>query len=149
MKKISLFITVFFMAVSIIFFVVGIGYPAGTGGSTTGPGFFPMILAGIVFFLCILLLINNRKEKDDSGVFFTKANAPVFLSLLITIFYVVGIAILGFPLATVLYLAGLMKFFKVKNWIFVGVVSLCTSGILYGIFTMFLSVQLPRGMIFY
>ena len=148
MKKISIIITLFFIAVSIGVFCVAWTYPEEFSGAV-GPGFFPMIIAGIVFFLSVLLLINIRKQKaDEAGAFFTKTNAVVLLSLVITAFYVAVIGVLGFVPATVLYLIGLMKFFKVKSRILPLLVSVCTTGILYGVFTMFLSVQLPRGIFF-
>jgi putative tricarboxylic transport membrane protein len=147
MKKISLFITLFFMALSILFFFIARRYPPGAGG-TTGPGFFPMILSGIVFLLAVLLLLKIRKESGEPVHLFSKKNATVFLSLLITVLYVVLMSVVGFPIATLLYLFGLMMFFQVKSWkILIGVPFL-TTAILYGVFTRFLSVQFPRGILF-
>ena len=148
MKKISIVISLFFIAVSIGVFCVAWTYPEEFSGAV-GPGFFPMIIAGIVFFLSVLLLVNIRKQKaDESGAFFTKANAMVLLSLVITALYVAAIGVLGFLLSTVLYLIGLMKFFRVKSRILPLLVSGLTTGILYCVFTLFLSVQLPRGIFF-
>ena len=147
MKKISLAITFMFMAASAGVFFIAMTYPEGTSGAM-GPGFFPMIIAGIVFFLCVLLLNSLRKQKDTNEPIFTKTTATVFMSLIITSVYIAVIAVLGFPLATFLYLFGLMKFFAVKGWISPLIISASTTVIIYVVFTMFLSVLLPRGMLF-
>ena len=147
MKKTSIGITIFFIALSIGVFCVAWTYPGESNGAM-GPGFFPMIMAGIVFFLCVLLLYNTRKQKDEPSVLFSKANATVFLSLLIIVLYVGTIGLLGFPVATILFLIGLMKFFKIKSWKLPVLISVCTTGVVYCVFTMFLFVQLPRGIIF-
>ena len=147
MKKLSITITLFFIGIAVAVFFIASTYPGSSGGAM-GPGFFPMIIAGIVFFLCVLLLFSLRKQKDEGPAFFTKTTAVVFLSLVITAVYIAAIAFLGFPLATFLYLFGLMKFFSVKGWIFPLVLSASTTGIIYAVFTMFLSVRLPRGIFF-
>ena len=135
------------MAMAVVVFSMARTFPGASGGAM-GPGFFPMIIAGIVFFLCVLLLISGRKEKDEGGVFFTMTNATVFLSVIITVVYVFSLRILGFPLATFLYVFGMMKFLQVKGRIFPFVLSALATGLIYVVFTMFLSVLLPRGIIF-
>ncbi|MDR1316578.1 MAG: tripartite tricarboxylate transporter TctB family protein [Spirochaetales bacterium] len=147
MKKISLFVTLFFMAWSIVFFFIARRYPPGVAG-TTGPGFFPMILSGIIFLLAVLLLLNIRKESGETVHLFSKKNTTVFLSLLITVLYVVLISVVGFPIATLLYLFGLMMFFRIKSWKILIGVPVLTTAILYGVFTRFLFVQFPRGILF-
>jgi uncharacterized membrane protein len=147
MKKISLFITFFFMAVSTAFFFIALRYPPGVSG-TTGPGFFPMILSGIVFLLAVLLFLNIRKESGEPVHLFSKKNATVFLGLFITVLYVVLMSIVGFPIATLVYLFGLMMFFQVKSWKILIAVPVLTTAILYGVFTRLLSVQFPRGILF-
>jgi putative tricarboxylic transport membrane protein len=147
MKKITVVTAFLFIALSIGVFCVAWTYPGESNGAP-GPGFFPMILSGIVFLLSVLLLINIRKENAAPIGLFARKNALVLLALLITVVYIVMIMILGFPFSTVLYLFGLMKFFKVNGRIFPALISVCTAGILYGVFTTFLSVQLPRGIFF-
>ena len=147
MKKVSLGITIFFIVVSIAAFSIAWTYPGASNGAM-GPGFFPMIMAGIIFFICILLLINILKQKDSGGAFFTKTNVTIFLSVVIIAVYIVSIGILGFLLSTFLYLFGFMKFLKSKKWILPLLVAGCTTGVLYGVFTKFLLVQLPRGILF-
>lgn len=135
------------MAVAIGIFCTAWTYPGKSSGAP-GPGFFPMILSGIVFLLAVLLLVSMRNESDEKVQFFAKKNIPVFLTLLITIAYVILMAITGFPIATLLYLFGLMAFLKVKSWkILVGLPVLITW-ILYSVFTQFLSVQFPQGILF-
>ncbi|MCC8189222.1 MAG: tripartite tricarboxylate transporter TctB family protein [Planctomycetes bacterium] len=147
MKKIATIISVAFMALAIGIFCIARTYPGQSNGAP-GPGFFPMILSVIVFLLAAILLVSLRKERGDPVQVFTKKNATVFLTLVITVAYVVLIRLVGFPPATVLFLLGLMVFFQVKSWkVLVGVPVLATW-ILYSVFTQFLSVQFPKGMLF-
>jgi hypothetical protein len=132
---------------SITVFCICLTYPGKTNGAM-GPGFFPMIIAGIIFSLCMLLLVSIRKQEHTPVNLFTKTSATIFISLLITIGYVIFMNILGFPLATFIYLVCMMKFYGIKKKYFPFIVSACTTGFVYGVFTMFLSVQMPRGLIF-
>ncbi len=135
------------MALAIGIFCVAWTYPGKSNG-TPGPGFFPMILSVIVFFLAALLLLGVRKESGEAVHFFSKKNAAVFLTLVITVAYVFLMRVAGFPVATLLYLFGLMVFFQVKSWKMLVCVPVLTTGILYGVFTHFLSVQFPQGILF-
>ena len=148
MKKISIGITIFFIALSAGVILIARTYPPGVSGAM-GPGFFPMILAGIIIFISIFLLKNTIEQKDkDQTPSSLKINVTVLLSLVILVFYIFVIGVIGFPIATLLFLFGLLKFFKVNGYIFPVAVSACTTVILYCVFTMFLSVQLPRGIFF-
>ena len=147
LKRVSIGVTLFFLAMSVGVFAMARTFPGAAGGAM-GPGFFPMIIAGIVFFLCILLLISSRKEKDDGGALLTRTNAMVLLSVAITFVYIFAMRILGFPLATFLYIFSMMKFLNVKGRIFPLILSVAVTGVIYAVFTVFLTVLLPRGVIF-
>ena len=147
MKRISIAITFFFIALSVLIICLSLTYPSKSSGAM-GPGFFPMIIAGITLLLCILLLINIRKDEAAPIGLSSKTLSTIFLSLIITIVYVVMISILGFPLATFLYLIGIMKFYGAKGFVVPLVISVCVTGLIHGVFTMFLSVILPQGIIF-
>ena len=149
MKKISIAITLFFIVLSSGVFFIARTYPPGVSGAM-GPGFFPMIIAGIIIFLSVLVLRNTLKHSDNtaSSSSAVKINVTVLLSLVILLVYILAMRILGFSLGSFLFLFGLMKFFKTKGLILPVVISVCTTVILYSIFTMFLSVQLPRSILF-
>lgn len=147
MKKVSIFVSLFFMALSVGVFFVARTFPGTTAGAM-GPGFFPMIIAVIVFFLSALLLFDLRKQEATPLGLTSKTIATVFLSLVITAAYVAMIRILGFPLATFLYLIGIMKFFGAKGFVIPLVISTCVTGLIHGVFTVLLFVQMPRGIIF-
>ena len=147
MKKISIVVSCGIIVLSILIFCIARTYP-GVSNGAPGPGFFPMILSAIMFFLAVLLLVTIRKEKSEPLQLFTKTNATVFLTLLITVAYVTAMRIVGFPLATLFYLFGLMLFFRVKSWPILICVPVFTTGLIYGVFTHFLAVQFPQGMLF-
>ncbi len=128
-------------------FCIAWTYPGKSNGAA-GPGFFPMILSAIVILLATILLVTTRKESGEPIQLFTRKNAPVFLCLAITVAYVFLLPVTGFPVATLLFLFGLMAFFRVKSWILLICVPVLTTAILYGVFTRFLSVQFPPGILF-
>jgi len=119
----------------------------GPSGGALGPGFFPMVLSGLMILFSVLLLFSLRKEKSEPIHLFAQKNAVVFVSLLATIVYIYMITILGFLLATGIYLFGLMFYYKVgliKNVM----ISVLVTAAIHGVFTQFLMVQLPRGILF-
>jgi hypothetical protein len=147
MKTSVIFISSIFIALAALIFSVALTYPGSSNGAL-GPGFFPMLLSGIVVLLAVLLIINTLKEKVPAPQSSSKINKTVLGGIGITVFYVIMINIIGFVPSTLAYLLGLMKFFQVKSWPVPVCISVLATGILYGVFTRFLSVQLPRGILF-
>lgn len=147
MKKISIVISCLFILIAVFVFMTARTYPGASNGAL-GPGFFPMVLSGIMVLLSVLLVVNIRKEKDEPLNLFNRKNAIVLISIAIITAYVILLNVVGFVIATPLFLFTMMRYFKLTNWKLNACISLLTMGVLYGVFTTFLSVQLPGGILF-
>jgi uncharacterized membrane protein YcgQ (UPF0703/DUF1980 family) len=117
-----------------------------------GPGFWPFILGSLMVLVAIILFINtfiNREEFSKKLIPLTKSgNIKAYIMMAMTAVYCALFEVLGFYLATVLYLPPIMYLLgmrKPKNFI------LTTAGILaaiYIIFSILLSTVFPKGILF-
>ena len=115
-----------------------------------GPEFFPRLLAVLMFVLGLALIVNALRGK------FLKMGERIepqgFLRLLLSIAICLGyiflMNILGFAMATFVFLFALMTFLKQKG-IFIRIFSsLVTSVSVWAIFRYFLVIPLPEGWFF-
>jgi putative tricarboxylic transport membrane protein len=151
MKKIGNVISWVFIFISIFIFVEAGTFPEGTGGAP-GPGFFPRVLAVIVCLLAAIELISSRKAVEDEASkgtkLFCKENVKVWVSLGLIIGYFIGLWVLGFAIATIMYLFIMLKYYKVKNKIVQISIPIGITAVLFIVFTVLLDVQLPSGILF-
>ncbi len=148
MKKVGNVIAIVLLAISIFVFIKGNTFPGAQNGAP-GPGFFPMMLACLLAGLCILELLVSKKMKEteeDATRLFSKENAKVWVSLGITVGYLLLIALIGFIFATIVYLFVMFWYYKIRNKIVLCLVPVGTSIFLYTVFTVLLKVQLPHGI---
>lgn len=112
-----------------------------------GPGFYPRILLAVTAFLSVLLLLNGLRRGEG------KAGPSVSYRLVLTTFavfiaYVVLLPLLGYRLATFLFVGSLQVVLEPsasRRWMLMAVVALVTSLVTYYLFEVYLSVLLPRG----
>ena len=117
-----------------------------------GPGFWPFILGSLMLLVAAVLFINtfiNRKEFSARLIPLTKpGNIKAYITMAVTVVYCVLFDILGFYLATVLYMPSIMYILGMRKPLhFV----LTTAGIIlsiYIIFTVLLSTVFPKGILF-
>lgn len=112
-----------------------------------GPGFYPRILLVMTVFLSALLLANGLRRSER------KAGPPISYRLVLTTFavfiaYVLLLPLLGYRLATFLFVGGLQVVLEPaesRRWMLMVVVALATALVTYYVFEVYLSVLLPRG----
>ena len=117
-----------------------------------GPGFWPFILGALMVLVAAILFINtfiNRKEFSQKLIPLTKSgNVRAYITMGVTAVYCALFDVLGFYLATILYLPAIMVILgmrKPKNLI------LTTAGIMVSIYIIFnicLSTVFPKGILF-
>lgn len=147
MKKITNIIAIIMIAISLMIIIVALGYPKAQLG-VPGPGFFPIVLAVLVICLAFALILKQRKDEDVKVALFTKENSKVFLSMAFVVLYILALGIIGYIIATAVFLIALMKLFEVKKWWVIILTSLCTTFISFFVFSSFLAVPLPSGLFF-
>ena len=118
---------------------------------------YPLALIGILALLDSLYLCARlwrmrkdgaRKIVDDLGKIFSGfLPGQFFFVAAACVAYLIALYYLGFYLSSLLYLAIVMLFLKVKQWqlwLTVAILGL----LIYGVFTLFLKVPLPQGLLF-
>ena len=112
-----------------------------------GPGFYPRILLGIMVVLSAALVVSDLLSRRRA------AAAParyrlVLLAFAIFAAYVTLMPVLGYRVATFLFVAALQAVLEPPRgarWWLVLAVALATTLVTYYIFERYLSVLLPRG----
>lgn len=153
MKKIANVTACIFIAIAVVFFVMSLSFPPGSNGAV-GPGYFPRIMCVLVVFLSVIELATSRHEKiseEQAEVkIFKKENLRVWLTMGITLVYIVCIKEIGFIVSSIVFQYGLNTYFKVheKNKIVFAVLPLIVVAVLYFVFHNLLHVNLPKGLLF-
>jgi len=126
------------------------GNYAGKGVNAYGPDFFPKVLS-VIMFLCSSLLIFravagfsvSALETTDSRGFVRAA-----ISLVLAIIYLFFMKLVGFFIATVIFLYALMALLGQSGQITRILVSLIVPTLIYAAFIFFFKIPLPEGVVF-
>ncbi|MCE5286940.1 MAG: tripartite tricarboxylate transporter TctB family protein [Pelosinus sp.] len=109
--------------------------------SSPKAGFLPTIAGTAAVIIAILIIssgqwtVNIKKER----VYWRK-------SILVTaglIFYLVGLAVVGYIPATFLVMLYLLKLMEVQDWLIPAIISAAVALFCYGVFNGLLSISLP------
>lgn len=158
MRKLSMATSVVFIVVAIFFFIVSLSFPPGSNGAV-GPGYFPRIMCVLVVFLSCLNLINDLRahkkmvaqgEKEEELTVFKKENLRVWISIGITLVYVIAVKVIGFVVSSIVFLFVLNTYFRVheKSKVAFVIIPFAVVAVLYFIFHNLLHVVLPAGLLF-
>ena len=152
------------MAAGVIVYLLTLMFPsefAQQGG--VGPGFFPRVMAILLFVLGGILLhrslrLRSQQRKQQSSMDRqplpgSRANQPVVMAFVIILCYAVGIYFVGFLIGTMLFLLGMISFytsgFKWRRLLqFILPVSAGITVVIYLVFRVAIRIPFPRGMLF-
>jgi len=135
------------MIVSAITVFLSLRLPFGSF-ATPGAGFLPILVGVLMFLLSLILFIQSfSKEKEEIKALWAKGGtARVLLILASLVFYGLFLEKLGFILMTFLLMGFLLLAIgKVRKSVVV-LLSLFSSLGCYGVFQLWLNVQLPKGI---
>ena len=117
-------------------------------GEVPGSGFFPLVGAGGMTLLAVLLLITRRgASPGESKTFVFESNELKQLSGFVPalLFYPIFVHFLGFAPASVLFLAVLFRRSGRYGWITSLVASFVVVGVLHVGLVVLLKAGLPKG----
>ena len=163
MKHMSrdVYISIIFLIISILVFSMSLNMQALTT-SAVGADFLPKVMAILIFVLSIYFLTASIKNPVENVVDDTdemeeindndesKKFTRVLLTGLLMIIYVFFINIIGFILASILYLTVQMVLFSSvtkRNIIVYLLISIVTSVLIYFVFRNIFYVMLPSGIL--
>jgi putative tricarboxylic transport membrane protein len=149
----EILVSIFFIILSIIVFVLTFRFPKQT--VALSPTAFPRFISVSLFFLSIILLVSgliagrkNSQQKEVNKKYYQEFTIKLLIMILLAFIYTRILPIVGYVLATPLLIAGNMLLFKEKRWLWVITVSLVTTFLLYALFRMVFKIPLPRFNIF-
>ncbi len=106
------------------------------------PGFFPVIIAAVLLFACILALFFSFKEEKAS---WPLANWLVPLSVIA----IMGVTLLiGLLPSICIYLVLWLRLYEKYSWKITIIASAVTMAIVIGAFVLWLGVPFPKGLIY-
>ncbi|HJQ56697.1 MAG TPA: tripartite tricarboxylate transporter TctB family protein [Vineibacter sp.] len=146
------------LAISLVLLVMSFGLPQ-MPLVPVGPGFYPrIVLIGMALSSALLAVQDWRARRPaaaaalplpsaDAGI--RPAYGLVLLSFVIFGAYVLMLPLIGYRIATVLFVAALQALLErpatARGWLLLAAVAIGTSAVTYLVFERYLSVLLPRG----
>jgi len=119
---------------------------------TIGPRFFPFLTAGIMAALSILLMIDTFSQlktgKTPPPTSFNREQfIPVLMFMAIGALYIFSISFLGVLVATPLCLVAYFRYFDIRKWGWLLLLSFGITAAIYFCFEKLMMVPLPRGFL--
>lgn len=116
---------------------------------------FPRAFIAITAILAVVLLVQalykekkNMPQKVGEAAQYTPSQRyRLFVSVIVTILYMVIIPKLGYFVATAIYMFVLMTLLKKGKMLTHVIVTVGTTLVLYGVFGVLLKIWLPRGIL--
>ncbi len=147
----------------ILWVVVGIGMCIGAfklkpgSFANPGPGFMPFLSGLLLVFFGLVLMVQTIRERsrDTKGMPEDETSVPwnwrrlsgPSLTVLVLVGYVLLLGPLGFLLTSFLCLLVLFKFADPQRWLTPLVLAFGTTWVSFFIFSVWLKVQFPRGLL--
>ena len=151
MKKANILASIVLMTFTGFYVYLILQLPKRNLPNTLGSEFMPLLLAGILFFLSILLLIRTIagkfSEKFDPNISMREGSGVIILTIFVYV-YVKAIQFFGFIYITPIFLAFLMLISRSRKWKEIVLVSILSSFCIYLFFQKIFRVLLPGGTFF-
>jgi len=129
-----------------IYLLEGIRIPPAAIGDPLGPRTFPTIL-GIVMAACGAYLILRPEARTAPPALQRRVFGPVLALSVLLIAYALSLAWMGYPVATCLFLLGAAWMMGERSPIRAGLIALLFSVGVHLLFTRFLNIPLPIGLL--
>jgi len=151
MKKVNAILAALLIGFGIFYAYLAANLPDRNLPNTLGSDFMPWVLAGCLFFLSLLLLIKtvfgSTPEQFDFSISPKEGFGVIFLTVCVFA-YVKLMILIGFVLATPIFLALLMLITGSRKWKEIVTVSIFATFSIYLLFQKIFQVILPRGELF-
>jgi putative tricarboxylic transport membrane protein len=151
MKKVNVILAALLIGLGIFYAYLAANLPDRNLPNTLGSDFMPWVLAGCLSLLSLLLLIKtvfgSTPEQFDFSISPKEGFGVIFLTVCVFA-YVKLMILIGFVLATPIFLALLMLITGSRKWKEIVMVSIFATFSIYLLFQKIFQVILPRGEIF-
>jgi putative tricarboxylic transport membrane protein len=137
------------MALSLYVGITANRYPKADITEGFGPGIYPILLAGVIFLLSVILLVITIRKKGNEkveGFDLASLKRPVaFWGLLLL--YCLAMKPLGLLLSSFLYLAITTRFLFRVRWRTVILTSVLVPAVVWAVFVLAVNVPFPTGTV--
>lgn len=138
--------------VAIVFFVISLGFVYLGRKLSEGAKTYPMVLAGMLIVLSIMLFIDaSSKVKSDTSknpLLILKKESKYFLILILGyVLFILGLETLGFIISSLVFLLSIQYLLGYKNILKLVVNSVLFTLVIYLAFSRVLNVPLPDGIL--
>lgn len=151
MKKVNVILSALLIGFGIFYAYLTANLPARNLPNTLGSDFMPWVLVGCLLLLSMLLLIKtvfgSSAEQFDFSISPKEGFGVIFLTGCVFA-YVKLMILIGFVLATPIFLALLMLITGSRKWKEIVIVSIFATFSIYLLFQKIFQVILPRGELF-
>jgi putative tricarboxylic transport membrane protein len=151
MKKVNVILAALLIGFGIFYAYLAANLPDRNLPNTLGSDFMPWVLAGCLLLLSLLLLIKtvfgSTPEQFDFSISPKEGFGVIFLTVCVFA-YVKLMLLIGFVLATPIFLALLMLITGSRKWKEIIMVSIFATFSIYLLFQKLFQVILPRGELF-
>ncbi len=147
MKRLELITAAIFLALSLVI-VVSTGDLAYWEEVSPGNRFMPLWVAGAGALLALLLLLEARRRQSPGEVDWPDRTGwfRVVSTLAAIVVFAVLVDVIGFILATALFIIVLLLGVLRRAVVPSVLTSVITVGLIYGVFISWLSIPLPKGV---
>ena len=148
MKKANIIVSVLLIALAILLIVDASTYTK-VDPNDVGLAFFPMVVAGLLIVLALILLLTSifKKVEEVSPGFFGRKQLKSYLAIGVILVYLIVMPYVGFCVSSALFLFVLIRLFGYHKYWLNAVVSIASSALIYVLFKLLLNVPLPAGFL--
>lgn len=149
MKKANIIFGCIFIlfAVTIILFTLNTFPPSVNG--VPGPSLFPILVSIVMILSALLIIFHYLRLKEDEPInWLADDTKRAYLSMLMIAVYLLLIPIIGFYVVSFVFLVGIIRWFRKKDFAYTAGVSAVILGFVYVVFSIFLRVPLDLGILF-
>ncbi len=135
-----------FLLVAVFLYVSTAAYPKAVQGSTAE---YVRFLALSLGLLCVIDgIISIRAKKDSTRVQLSKSPKKFWILFLLLLIYAASFPLLGFYIASALFLPSTMLVLGARNLSSICLTTLGVLAFVYGVFEKLLEVYMPIGSLF-
>ena len=149
MRKIEMFLLLFFLALSVGAYVSCSHLPV-DAGYAIGPGFMPKAISVLIAAAVLLRIVEIARLKDpEEGRFFAEgAPRRLLLAVVLLVLAVLGMETLGVYTSVFGFMLAVLLFISRHAIVQSLVASVATTAVFYLIFALWLKLPLPGGLLF-
>lgn len=140
-RYVALCCTILGLAISASSYQIGLG-----NIKAPDAGLFPFLIGLVIILLGLMLFREGKKPREDIPIFGERWKKLSFV-VGILLCYALALDWLGFTLTTLLFMILILKAIEPQKWSVAIFTAVLSTGLGYLLFSVWLKVELPRGIL--